>query len=103
MFGRGVFLKGENFHSIVIVVPLHVSKFYRVIKKLTAYIRPRGGKHKKLPASTFSIRLFEGDSPFSRSRKDAFFCSPRRAWMAAAKGSGADSSRASWRVEQRMR
>jgi hypothetical protein len=37
MFGRGVFLKGKNFDSIVIVVPLHVSKFYRVLKKLTAY------------------------------------------------------------------
>jgi hypothetical protein len=40
MFGRGVFLKGKNFHSIVIVVPLHVSKLYRVLKKLTAYLRP---------------------------------------------------------------
>jgi hypothetical protein len=29
-------LKDENFDSIVIVVPLHVSKFYRVLKKLTA-------------------------------------------------------------------
>jgi hypothetical protein len=38
MFGGGVFLKGKNSHSIVIVVPLHVSKFYRVLKKLTAYI-----------------------------------------------------------------
>jgi hypothetical protein len=37
MFGRGVFLKGKNFDSIVIVVPLHVSKFYRVLKKSTAY------------------------------------------------------------------
>jgi hypothetical protein len=37
MFGRGVFLKGKNFRSIVIVVPLHVSTFYRVLKKLTAY------------------------------------------------------------------
>jgi hypothetical protein len=37
MFGRGVLLKGKDFHSIVIVVPLHVSKFYRVLKKLTAY------------------------------------------------------------------
>jgi hypothetical protein len=36
MFGRGVVLKGKTFHSIVIVVPLHVSKFYRVLKKLTA-------------------------------------------------------------------
>jgi hypothetical protein len=36
-FSRGVFLKGKNFHSIVIVVPLHVSKFYRVLKKLAAY------------------------------------------------------------------
>jgi hypothetical protein len=36
MFGRGVFLKGKNFHSIVIVVPLGVSKFSRVLKKLTA-------------------------------------------------------------------
>jgi hypothetical protein len=41
MFGRGVFLKGKNFHSIVIVVPLHVSKFYRVLKKLTAYSDPQ--------------------------------------------------------------
>jgi hypothetical protein len=37
MFGRAVSLKGKNFDSIVIVVPLHVSKFYRVLKKLTAY------------------------------------------------------------------
>jgi hypothetical protein len=37
MFGRGVFLKGKNFHSIVIVVPLHVLKFYRVLKKLITY------------------------------------------------------------------
>jgi hypothetical protein len=37
VFGRGVFLKGKNFHSIVIVVPLQVSKSYRVLKKLTAY------------------------------------------------------------------
>jgi hypothetical protein len=36
MFGRGVFLKGKNCHSIVIVVPLHVSKLFRVLKKLTA-------------------------------------------------------------------
>jgi hypothetical protein len=41
MFGRGIFLKGKNFHSIVIVVPLHVSKFYRVLKKLRA--EGRGG------------------------------------------------------------
>jgi hypothetical protein len=40
MFGRGVFLKEKSFHSIVIAVPLHVSKFYRVRKKLTAYCRP---------------------------------------------------------------
>jgi hypothetical protein len=40
VFGRGVFLKGESFDSIVIVVPLHVSKFYRVLKKLTAYRAP---------------------------------------------------------------
>jgi hypothetical protein len=32
----GGILKGRNFHSIVIVGPLHVSKFYRVLKKLTA-------------------------------------------------------------------
>jgi hypothetical protein len=38
MFGRAVFLKRKNFHSIVIVVPVHVSKFYRVLKKLTAYL-----------------------------------------------------------------
>jgi hypothetical protein len=37
MFGQGVFLKGKNFDSIVIVVPLHVAKFYRVLKKLTAW------------------------------------------------------------------
>jgi hypothetical protein len=36
MFGRGVFLKGKNFHSIAIVVPLQVSNFHRVLKKLTA-------------------------------------------------------------------
>jgi hypothetical protein len=38
MFGRGVFLKGKSFHSIVIVVPLHVSKFCWVLKKLTAQL-----------------------------------------------------------------
>jgi hypothetical protein len=53
MFGRGVFLKGKIFHSIVILVPLHVSKFYRVVKKLIA---SSGGsdaiKHRKtLPMS----------------------------------------------------
>jgi hypothetical protein len=37
MFGRCVFLKDKYFYSIVIVVPLRVSKFYRVLKKLTAY------------------------------------------------------------------
>jgi hypothetical protein len=37
MFGRGVFLTGNNFHSIVIVVPLHVSKLSRVLKRLAAY------------------------------------------------------------------
>jgi hypothetical protein len=36
MFSRGVFLKSKNCHSIVIVVPLHVSKFFRVLKKFTA-------------------------------------------------------------------
>jgi hypothetical protein len=36
MFGRGIFLKGKNFHSIVIVVLLRVSKFSRVLKKLMA-------------------------------------------------------------------
>jgi hypothetical protein len=40
MFGRGVSLKGKTLHSIVIVVPLHVSKFYRVLKKLTAFFNP---------------------------------------------------------------
>jgi hypothetical protein len=40
MFGCSVFLKGKNLHSIVIVVLLHVSKFYRVLKKLTAYQKP---------------------------------------------------------------
>jgi hypothetical protein len=32
-------LRVKNSHSIVIVVPLHVSKFYRVLKKLTTYTR----------------------------------------------------------------
>jgi hypothetical protein len=41
MFGRGVFLKGKNYHSIVIVVPLHVSNFSRVLKKLTAHASHR--------------------------------------------------------------
>jgi hypothetical protein len=36
MFGPGVFLKGKNFDSTVIVVPLHFSKPYRVLKKLKA-------------------------------------------------------------------
>jgi hypothetical protein len=36
MFGRGVLLKDKNFDSIAIVVPLHISKFSRVLKKLTA-------------------------------------------------------------------
>jgi hypothetical protein len=31
-------LKGKNFDSMVIVVPLHVSKFFRVLKKLAAYL-----------------------------------------------------------------
>jgi hypothetical protein len=35
MFGRGVLLKGQNFRPIVIVVSLHVLKFYRILKKLT--------------------------------------------------------------------
>jgi hypothetical protein len=35
MFGRGVFLKGKNFDSIVIVLPLQISNIYRVFKKLT--------------------------------------------------------------------
>jgi hypothetical protein len=37
MLGGGVFLKAKNFHSIVIVVPLHASNGPRVLKKLTAY------------------------------------------------------------------
>jgi hypothetical protein len=36
MFGRGVFLKGKNFHSIVIATPPQFSDLYRVLKKLTA-------------------------------------------------------------------
>jgi hypothetical protein len=36
MSGQGIFLKAKNFHSIVIVVPLHVSNFSGVLKKLTA-------------------------------------------------------------------
>jgi hypothetical protein len=39
MFGRGVFSKGKNCDSIVIVVLPHVSKFSHVLKKLT----PSGG------------------------------------------------------------
>jgi hypothetical protein len=39
MFGRGVFLKVKNFHPIVIAVPLHISEFSQVLKKLTAYIQ----------------------------------------------------------------
>jgi menaquinone-dependent protoporphyrinogen IX oxidase len=32
----GVFLNGKHFDSIVIVVPVQVSKFYRVLKRFTA-------------------------------------------------------------------
>jgi hypothetical protein len=42
MFDRGGFLIGKAFHSIVVLVPLHVSKFYRVLKKLTASFTGRG-------------------------------------------------------------
>jgi hypothetical protein len=35
--GRSAFCGGQNFHSIVIVVSLHVSKSSRVLKKGTAY------------------------------------------------------------------
>jgi hypothetical protein len=35
--GRSVFCGGQNFHSIVIVVPLHVLKSSRVLTKLTSY------------------------------------------------------------------
>jgi hypothetical protein len=35
MFGRGVFLKGENSDSIVIDAPSHVSNFSQVLKKST--------------------------------------------------------------------
>jgi hypothetical protein len=47
VFGRGVFLKGKNCDSIVIVVPLQVSKFYRVLKKLTISWRSGGMAFKK--------------------------------------------------------
>jgi hypothetical protein len=30
-------LKGKNIHSILIVAPPHVSKFFRVLKNLTAF------------------------------------------------------------------
>jgi hypothetical protein len=32
----GLFVEGQNFHSIVIVVPLHVSNFLRMLKRLKA-------------------------------------------------------------------
>jgi hypothetical protein len=37
IFGRGVFLNGKNFHSIVIVARVHISRFSRVLKKLTVW------------------------------------------------------------------
>jgi hypothetical protein len=47
-----VFLKGKDLHSIVIVVPPDVSKFYPVFKKLTAGssgTRPRQGRKEEKP------------------------------------------------------
>jgi hypothetical protein len=41
MFGRAVVLKSKTFHSIVIVIPLQISNFYRVIKKLPAWLMPQ--------------------------------------------------------------
>jgi hypothetical protein len=52
MFGSGVFLKSKNFHLIVIVVPFHVSKFYRVLKKLTAY-----------PGLNFAVHSYSHEMP----------------------------------------
>jgi hypothetical protein len=36
--GRGVFFEGKNFYSIVIVAPLHLSKFYRVSQKVNIFL-----------------------------------------------------------------
>jgi hypothetical protein len=36
MFGRGILFNDKNFDSILIVAPSHPSKFYRILKKLTA-------------------------------------------------------------------
>jgi hypothetical protein len=33
---RWAFVASQNFHSVVIIVPLHVSKFFRALEKLTA-------------------------------------------------------------------
>jgi hypothetical protein len=44
MFGRDVFLKGKRFHSIVVLVPFHVSKLSRVHKELIAYLGHSDGE-----------------------------------------------------------
>jgi hypothetical protein len=49
--GRGGFFGCQNFHSIVIVAPSHISKLSRAFKKLTAY--SKSGKSE--PARRFSI------------------------------------------------
>jgi hypothetical protein len=35
--GRSAFCGRQNFHSIVIIIPFHVSKYSPVLKKLTSY------------------------------------------------------------------
>jgi hypothetical protein len=40
MIGRGGFFECQNFHSIVIGAPPHISESYRVFKKLMAEVRP---------------------------------------------------------------
>jgi hypothetical protein len=37
MIGRSAFCGRQNFHSIMIIIPLHVSKYSPVLKTLTSY------------------------------------------------------------------
>jgi hypothetical protein len=41
MIGQWAFCAGQNIHSVVVVVPLHVSKSSRVLKKLITYLQSR--------------------------------------------------------------
>jgi hypothetical protein len=55
-----VFLKGKDFHSIVIVIPPDVSKFYPAFKKLTAEssgTRPRQGREEQKLKIDFKVPL----------------------------------------------